>query len=237
MKIEKIKHITGKLHVLSGLHIGAGRDVIEIGGLDQPVIKHPITGAPYVPGSSLKGKMRSLLELYYFIDNPTTKKDYLLKGNPCGCGKRECLACVIFGYPSSNVPGNNSSSDSGKLPTGSTRLIVRDAMLCSRDYERFLKGELPMEIKYENTIDRVTGVAQNPRPLERVPAGVDFDFSMSFKVFEGDDPNWINCVYQGLKLVELDALGGGGSRGSGQVRFDDLFCDDSKVDLTTVKLR
>jgi CRISPR-associated protein Csm3 len=88
-----------------------------------------------------------------------------------------------------------------------------------------------MEIKYENIIHRVKGVAEHPRPLERIPAGVEFDFNMSFKVFEGDADDLIEDVYRGLRLIELDALGGNSSRGSGQVRFDNLTCDGQSVDL------
>lgn len=225
MKLEKIKNITGALHVLSGLHIGAGRDVIEIGGMDQPIIKHPLTNAPYVPGSSIKGKMRSLLEVYYFIKNPKTL-NFVGKGKPCGCGESTCPACLIFG-----AAGDKKDKD-----IGPSRLLVRDAMLSKHDQERFDRGDLPMEIKYENTIDRVKGSADNPRPLERVPAGVTFDFNLSFKVFEGDDPHLLEYVYRGLRLIELDALGGSGSRGCGQVRFDSLACDGQEVDLATVNL-
>lgn len=225
MKLEQIKHLNGTLHVLSGLHIGAGRDTIEIGGLDQPIVKHPVTGEPYVPGSSLKGKMRSLLEIYYFIDDPQTSR-FVGAGKPCGCGRKDCPACVIFG----------SSGDKKNADTGPSRLMVRDAMLCDRDRKRFARGELPMEIKYENIIHRVKGIAEHPRPLERIPAGVVFDFNLSFKVFAGDAPNLIDYVYRGLRLVELDALGGCGSRGCGQVRFDDLSCDGQKVDLASVNL-
>lgn len=225
MKLEKIKQITGKLHVLSGLHIGAGKDVIEIGGMDQPIIKHPISGAPYVPGSSIKGKMRSLLEIYYFIKNPDTH-GFISKGDPCGCGKLTCPACLIFG-----MAGDKKDSN-----IGPSRLLVRDATLAEADQKRFANGNLPMEVKYENTIHRVKGIAKNPRPLERIPAGVIFDFNLSVKVFEGDDPNLLQYIYMGLKLIELDALGGGSSRGSGQVRFDDLKCDGEAVDLNAVSL-
>jgi len=225
MKLEKIKHVAGTLQVVSGLHIGAGRDVIEIGGLDQPIVKHPITGEPYVPGSSLKGKMRSLLEVYYFIGNPRTR-DFVGKGRPCGCGQKDCPACVIFG----------SSGDKKDSDTGPSRLMVRDAMLCDPDRKRFAQGELPMEVKYENIIHRVKGIAEHPRPLERVPAGVAFNFNLSFKVFEGDASDLIDYVYRGLRLIELDALGGCGSRGCGQVSFSDLTCDGQKVDLASVNL-
>ncbi len=230
MKLTNIIPISGVIHILSGLHIGAGKDNMEIGGMDQPIIKNPITGAPYIPGSSLKGKMRALLEIYYFVDRPETRK-YVAsdKGLPCGCGMRDCPACVIFG------PG--PSSDKKTIATGPTRLIVRDAVLTADDQEAFDKGTLPMEVKYENIIHRVKGVAEHPRPLERVPAGVRFDFSLSFKVFEGDDPRLIKHVYKGLRLIELDALGGCGSRGCGQVRFENLACDGQPVNLNDYPLK
>ncbi len=225
MKLKHILPITGTIRLMSGLHIGASKDSIEIGGLDQPVIKHPITGAPYIPGSSLKGKMRSLLEVYYFTDNPDTK-GFVSKGKPCGCGKASCNACRIFG----------AHSDKTEDTLGPTRLIVRDAMLCSDDEQRFNDGNLPMEVKYENIINRVKGVAEHPRPLERVPAGVRFDMYLAVRVFENDSEELLNYVYKGLKLVELDALGGCGSRGSGQVRFEDICCDGQKIDLNSVQL-
>lgn len=96
-----------------------------------------------------------------------------------------------------------------------------------------------MEEKYENVIHRVKGTADHPRPLERVPAGVEFDFSISFKEFEGDDAGLLDYVYKGLKMIELDALGGNSSRGCGQVKFVDLQCDDQPLGadfLDTIQL-
>ncbi len=226
MKLRNIMPITGTIRLMSGLHIGASKDNIEIGGLDQPVIKHPITGAPYIPGSSLKGKMRSLLEIYYFIDNPDTRKAIANDGKPCGCGKASCYACRIFGA--------HSPDRDEKL--GPTRLIVRDAMLCAEDDIKFRNGDLPMEVKYENLINRVRGVAEHPRPLERVPAGVCFDLHMAVKLFEDDKDDIVDFIYKGLKLVELDALGGCGSRGCGQVKFEDLKCDGQAVPFDSVQL-
>jgi len=222
MKLEKIKTISGEIDLLTGLHIGASKDSIEIGGMDQPIVKHPITGEPYVPGSSIKGKMRSLIELAYF---PEKVKD----GNPCSCGKKDCPVCTIFG----------ASGDKKDEDLGPTRLVVRDAYLTETWKKKFESGDLPMEEKYENTIDRIKGTAANPRPLERVPAGVSFDFNLSFKVFEGDDPSLLEYVFKGLRLIELDALGGQSSRGSGQVRFTHIKEDgEEKPDdfLTTFNL-
>lgn len=228
MQLQRIKQITGTIKVLTGLHIGAGKETLEIGGLDQPIIKHPLTGEPYIPGSSIKGKMRSLLEVsLYMGKNPETrdfvlgKKDKNGRGLPCGCAKKDCPACTIFG---------TSAAEKGP-DLGPTRIVVRDAYLSNAWKEKFHKGELVMEIKYENTIDRVRGVAEHPRPLERVPAGTEFDFHLSFKIFEGDSTELLDDVFRGLRLIELDALGGNSSRGCGQVRFDELRCDNETVNL------
>jgi CRISPR-associated protein Csm3 len=105
--------------------------------------------------------------------------------------------------------------------------MVRDAHLSKDWRDRFKKGDLPMEVKYENTINRITGVA-NPRPLERVPAGVDFDLNIAFKVFEGDPESYFTTVLRSMRLLQLDALGGSGSRGCGQIKFTDIVIDDKK---------
>jgi CRISPR-associated protein Csm3 len=225
MQLKKISSITGSIRLVTGLHIGEGKDSIEIGGLDQPIIKHPLSGEPYIPGSSFKGKIRSLLENFKFIERPETR-EWLMKGKPCGCGEVGCPACTIFGAHSNNQ----------QPELGPSRIIVRDGMLTAEFAERFRSGKLPMEVKYENIINRVKGIAEHPRPLERVPAGVAFNLNISFKVFEGDSKDLLTYVFQGLKLIELDALGGCSSRGSGQVAFENLQCDGQDVKLDTISL-
>ncbi len=109
-------------------------------------------------------------------------------------------------------------------------------MLCEEDRKRFAAGQLPMEIKYENTINRVNGTAEHPRPLERVPAGVAFELSIALKVFEHDDADKLaQWLFKALRLVELDALGGGSSRGNGQVAFEELALDGEPVNLAGIK--
>lgn len=111
MKLSGIKKINGKIEVVTGLHIGASNENIEIGGLDNPVIKDPLPGsnAPYIPGSSLKGKLRSLYE----IKEGRFSKD----GKPCDCAK--CEVCAVFGTSAANRPAE----------LGPTRIVVRDARL------------------------------------------------------------------------------------------------------------
>ncbi len=212
MKLYSVKNIKGEIYLLSGLHIGAGNAAMEIGGLDQPIIKHPLTNEPYIPGSSLKGKMRSLLELRY--------SQIESNGNPCKCARNECPVCPLFGV---------SGSEQG-ASCGPTRLLVRDASLTSYWSDRFRQGDLPMEVKYENLINRIRGIAEHPRPLERVPAGVRFELSISLRVFdEKEEERFLNILREGLALVQLDALGGCGSRGCGQVRFDPLEVDGAPI--------
>lgn len=217
MKLEKIYQIKGQIKLLTGLHIGGNKDNIEIGGMDQPIIKIPVvydseySGQPYIPGSSLKGKMRSMLEITFCPEN-------IMDGKPCGCG--ECNVCKIFGTANDNKPEE----------LGPTRILVRDAQLTNKWQELFKNGDLPLEEKYENIIDRIKGTAKHPRPLERVPAGVEFDFSISLKQMEGDNNELLSFVWKGLRLIELDGLGGGISRGSGQVKFLNVTLDDEPQD-------
>lgn len=228
MELEKIYKITGKILLQSGLHIGAGKDAIEIGGLDNPVIKNPLTNAPYIPGSSLKGKMRSLLEAMLMGTRPKTRNSIInSKGNPCKCGENECPVCVIFG-----VSGNERNED-----LGPTRILVRDSLLDDECRKEFENGQLPMEIKYENSINRLTGRA-NPRPLERVPAGVKFNFNIALRVYKDDAPDLLDWVFKSMRLLELDALGGGGSRGNGEIRFLEIDIDGQRKyeNLDNVKI-
>ena len=236
--------LRGTMRCVTGLHIGGGAETIEIGGLDNPIIKHPLTGLPYVPGSSLKGKMRSLLELRldkidtqrYEIEKHSGRVRRRKNGKPIenrnygavhrprghGCEGKACPICRIFG----------SSAGRGNLGPG--RLIVRDAYLTGEaqgEMEKLLRqGEAITEIKYENTINRITAEA-NPRPMERVPAGVEFSFEIGYRVFDtGDgsatDRGLFQHVVDGLLMVEADALGGSGSRGYGRVAFEGLTLTD-----------
>lgn len=208
--------IEGGIHLVSGLHIGSGKDAIEIGGLDNPVIKHPFTGAPYIPGSSLKGKMRFLLEWAF----GKIRED----GQPWGFDDRQE---VDINDPVLRIFGNALKNWKG----GPTRLMVRDCPLSEKDSERYIQApDKFFEEKTEVLIDRIKGKAHDnvgPRQTERVPAGVRFKFEMVFRLYDTGDGgqrdldclNWTLC---GLDLLENDALGGSGSRGYGRIRFEDL---------------
>jgi len=203
--------ITGKIETRTGLSIGGSRAGLEIGGVDNPVIKD-VEGKPYIPGSSLKGKMRCLLERAERKELTTS----LGKARIHVCEReddyKKCCVCKIFGLPGEKEFG------------GPTRLIVRDSFLTDESAKRL--RELPTdmeytEIKFENAIDRITSAA-NPRQTERVPAGAEFNFEMIYNVFCDDDKNDLRHVFKAMKLLEDDYLGSSGSRGYGKIRFKDI---------------
>ena len=218
MKQLNTKKITGKIVVKTGLHIGAGNDKVEIGGMDNPIIRNPLTREPYIPGSSIKGKMRSLMEWKLDkIDKGQKNPEDL--GKVCSCGKTECKICRVFGSANSKAEGARDR--------GPTRLIVRDATLTEDWKKKFQDGKALVEEKSENSLNRITAVA-NPRPIERVVPGVEFDFEIAYRVIDTDDNGstdekyFKEVVLEGLKLLQNDYLGGGGSRGNGQIEFKDL---------------
>jgi len=203
MKLIKKIILKGEIEILTGLHIGASREGITIGGMDNPVLRDPITGEPYIPGSSLKGKIRSLLEI-------TTGKWNKDNNGPCQCG--DCDVCMLFGVPV-------EVSQLKKKNIG--RVIFRDARMNEESKKTLEKSDnlvLPYtESKYEVAIERVTSKA-NPRSLERVPAGTKFDFEIVLNVYENDNySTYLNILKEGIALLNDDYLGGSGTRGSGKV--------------------
>lgn len=213
MKQIKSKKITGKIVVKTGLHIGGGSDKVEIGGMDNPVIRNPFTREPYIPGSSIKGKMRALLEW---------KEDKVKKsgGEPCKCGEHDCKICRIFGS------GNSGDQEKARI-RGPSRLLIRDAELTEDFKNKFRDGKPILEDKIENGLNRITARA-NPRHIERVVPGVTFNFELVYRIIDIDDGGkkdeelFKTVVLEGLKLLQNDYLGGGGSRGNGRIEFVDL---------------
>lgn len=196
--------IRGKIECLTGLHIGAGKDTMEIGGVDSPVVRDPVSRLPYIPGSSLKGKMRSLLEF-------ATGK--VGNGDIHTCNRADCEVCRPFG-----------SSAQEARTCGPTRLLVRDAYPDEETKKKWedLDSELMFtEMKSENYIDRITSAA-NPRFIERVVKGSKFDLEMVYGVYDVDghnDLDFFEQVVLAMRMFEDSSLGGNGSRGYGQVRM------------------
>jgi CRISPR-associated protein Csm3 len=208
----KIIKLTGNIELLSGLHIGGGDDTMKIGGIDNGVVKDINTNKPYIPGSSLKGKMRSLLEWDIGVvgigdGSPFNSK---LLSNPLfnDANKRKKALNLI------KLFGNGKSDDKFNEITTITRISVGDCSLID-------EGLIVSEAKYENVIDRQKGTASNPRQTERVPAGVKFNFDIRIKVLDEDNEDeLVAMVKRGLELIENDYLGGSGSRGYGRVKFN-----------------
>ena len=242
MKLTAIQKLTGTLELISGLHIGSGNTEMHIGGTDNPVIKHPFTQEPYIPGSSIKGKMRSLLEWELGVVSLPGRKDSD-QGKPLGFSDINlCSEDVraqaknilrLFGGP---PEGGNHNTDLVK-EIGPTRLAFWDCSL-NRDWVKQMNDRnlLLTETKMENMIDRIRGVAEHPRNTERVPAGARFEFNLTIRVHDGDD-GLLNTLWKGLKLLELTGLGGSGSRGYGKVRFSVLNLDGVNVRPEIDKVR
>jgi CRISPR-associated protein Csm3 len=218
--------LEGDLYCETGLHIGAGKGSLEIGGADNPVIKDAF-GRPYVPGSSLRGKVRSLLEQSCGAAVPA-ELVYLSKrkGQEVRIHQSDRPGdeiCLLFGRNPGRMErvGGDSLESSTSTPA---RLTVYDAPLdpdsISPQMRENLDDELT-EVKSENAIDRITSQA-NPRTLERVPAGSRFHVRFVLDVLCEEDKGLLRKLLEGLRLLEDDALGGGGSRGSGRIRFAGL---------------
>lgn len=220
MKLEHIVELKGEIEVVTGLHIGAGDLEMRIGGVDNAVIRNPRDNAPYIPGSSLKGKIRSLLEWRSGAVRPEPLRfsDYDKAASPMKSKVLEILQ--LFG-----VGGGDELDDKQARLVGPTRVSFQDAMMASS-----VQGDnRPLtEVKSENMIDRIKGVAKNPRQTERVAAGVGFQFRATVRQLT-NDPDLVQTLLHGMRLLELDSLGGSGSRGYGKVRFRGLTRDGKDI--------
>lgn len=226
MQLTHIHILSARLTLVSGLHIGAGDNEMHIGGTDNPVLKHPLTNRPYLPGSSLKGKMRSLLEWKSGAVQPEA-----LGWRQYQTGEGVQKTAVFNILRLFGVSGGDQINEAQARELGPTRLSFWDCDLAADWVARVdAANQMFTEVKSENSINRITGVATNPRNTERVPAGAEFDFRLSLKVLNGE-ADLLPTVFAGLKLIELDSLGGSGSRGYGKVRFVDLKLNGEPVAL------
>jgi CRISPR-associated protein Csm3 len=222
MQLTHIKQLTGTIVLKTGLHIGAGDTEMRIGGTDNPVVKNPLDGQPYIPGSSLKGKIRSLLEWRLGLVTASDGKPFSFKhlANRETVDARNLLK--LFG----GAPGGDTETLAQEI--GPTRLAFWDCPLNAAWLQKAqARNLLSTEAKSENSIDRIRGVAENPRFTERVIAGAEFDFRLSLKVIDGED--LLPLLLQGLKLLEADSLGGSGSRGYGKVALGNLALDGESL--------
>lgn len=218
--------LDGELYCETGLHIGAGKGSLEIGGADNPVVKDAF-GRPYIPGSSLRGKLRALLEQACGLAVPS-ELVYLSRrrGQEVRIHQSDRPSdeiCLLFGRNPGRLERVTGEPIEGLAATPA-RLTVYDAPLEADSITLQMRENLDdelTEVKSENAIDRITSLA-NPRTLERVPAGARFRVRLVLDILCEEDRPLLALVLQGLRLLEDDALGGGGSRGSGRVRFGSL---------------
>ncbi len=209
LKLQKNIIINMTMELITGLHIGGNKEDIQIGGIDDPIIKDPYTGIPYIPGSTIKGKMRALIEYSdgkYDTKVIKNKKNKVIDkvGRPHShvkaCNDPNCRICTVFGST------NNTAQ------TGITRLIVRDAPAIETD--------IITELKVENTIDRIKGSAISPRTMERVPAGTKFKVEFVYSIYgQNNDEENFSTIKEALLLLEDSYLGGSGTRGYGKVKI------------------
>ncbi len=223
MRLSEIRKIEGIITLKSGLHIGSGDTEMHIGGTDSPVIKHPHTLEPYIPGSSLKGKVRALLEmesgLMIYTKGDVVSAGILqsepVKNNSTLRAKGEAILKIF---------GSSGADKEDEALFGPTRASFSDCYLNDGWRKKAKENRwLLTEEKSENVINRIKGTAEHPRFIERVPEGTQFDFRITFKILDKGDDELFDTLLKGLKLLEHDTLGGSGSRGYGRVSF--LFTD------------
>lgn len=193
--------ITGILKVLTGMHIGGSSDFAPIGAVDSPFIRDPFTHAPIIPGSSLKGKMRTLL------------------------ARMSCDSYILNSVADDNIVVARLFGASGKNFACPARLQFFDLFVTEETKAKFTAIDTDTyigEVKFENTISRTSGVA-NPRQIERVPAGAEFDFKLVYNVENLEEVQEdLKTLADGFKLLENDYLGGHGSRGYGRVALQNI---------------
>jgi CRISPR-associated protein Csm3 len=218
--------LEGEILCETGLHIGAGKGSLEIGGADNPVVKDAF-GVPYVPGSTLRGRLRSLLEQSSGAAVPS-ELVYVSKrrGQEVRIhqsDRPDDEICLLFGRNPGRVERvSGESGEAGNVTPA--RLTIYDAPLIVESITPQMRENLDdelTEVKSENAVDRITSQA-NPRTLERVPAGARFKLRVVLDVLCEEDKALATRFVEGLRLLEDDTLGGGGARGSGRVRFQAL---------------
>lgn len=212
MKLQTIEKISGTIILQSGLRIGGSGNGMRIGGVDAPIIRNPSNDRPYIPGSSLKGKIRCLLEQLSGLSDgkPLTNTDVKKAKTP---NEQKIGQAIV------KIFGQSAGDEDGEP----TRVSFFDCDFNKKWLDDVLEQNKSItEEKTEVAIDRRTGAAakSGPRQMERVVAGAEFDFTVTLKVFDKDaNDNLVDILLRGMKLLELDSLGASGSRGYGKVKF------------------
>lgn len=195
--------ITGKIKVLTGMHIGGSEVFSAIGAVDSPVIRDIFSGNPMIPGSSLKGKLRTLLAQAH-NDRETNSANRIELDAP--------EIKRLFGYSNSNE-------------AHASRLIFTDMVAENLPELKQYGIFYPTEVKFENTINRLSGVAM-PRQIERVIKGTVFPLRIIYNVeVEEEMEDDLRLLKEGIQMLHYDYLGGHGSRGYGRVQIYNLHAE------------
>ena len=205
--------INGVLEVVTGMHIGGSSAFSAIGAVDSPVIKDIRTNKPMVPGSSLKGKMRTLLSKKYNAAVQANAND-----------DAECITRVF---------GSAKKDDNGKVMP--SKILISDMFVINEEELRNRGLQNLTEVKFENSINRATAVA-NPRQIERAIKGLQFGVDMIYEVENGKEDEIeedIKLIAEALQMLQYDYLGGSGSRGYGKVKFHELNAENVVGEIDT----
>lgn len=200
--------ISGTIEVVTGMHIGGSEAFAAIGAIDSPVMKDSITNLPMIPGSSLKGKMRSLLAKKYNKElvKPDDDAENITR---------------LFGTSKKNQDNKVAAS----------RVLFSDMILSNEKELREKEVNGLTEVKFENTISRTTAIA-NPRQIERVIRGAKFDLDIIYEATKEDEiVEDMALLAEGMKLLQYDYIGGHGSRGYGKIKFTDVVADVAIGDI------
>ena len=203
--LKDIYKLDFEIELLTGLHIGGSTDTFDIGGADSTVNKNPLTHEPYIPGSSIKGKLRSLLTQNY--------------GKVTGEGDKRKIDIEDPEVLSLFAPVEFEGDEDIRV----SRAIFRDAYLTGtskEEIQKHLGNGIFTEIKAENSIDMLKGKAANPRFIERVPAGAMFNGEIILQIYDEDNEDFLKgTILEALSMLELNYLGGSGTRGYGRVKI------------------
>lgn len=196
--------IKAELELLTGMHIGTNDGIATIGAVDSIVIRDPLTDRTMIPGSSLKGKIRRLLLSEQ--------------------GQKDIEACPTL----ERLFGSSQKSENKR----NARLQFTDAVLTDESEKELSKKQLDLlytEIKYENTINPIT-LEANPRQIERAVRGSKFEVVLNYTLQSLEEvvEDFAN-IAKGLKLLQLDYIGGSGTRGYGRIKFNKIEVIPMKI--------
>ena len=225
--------INGEITCKTGLHIGGSLETIEIGGSDNPIIRDTVSNLPFIPGSSIKGKLRSLLEL---SDKDSSQSVIDNKGKVSTKG----IAAEFFGVANNNESSKDNNDNESSKDKFHNKLIVRDAFPTEDTIKMWDKHSDIIdgaELKYENSLNRITSKA-TPRNIERVPVNSKFKLEIVLSIYDEtyttkSDYESLNPLFKSMKLLQDDYLGGSGTRGFGKIEFENITIKERGLEYYT----